>query len=121
MLLWVLCSKGFVYHLHIVQHFFFAAFAGAFAKAAVVYQYYIVIVSVKIAGIFSPAFNASGIAMKIQDEAFRLLAVKMQTINAYTGCCIKKQFFKRYIVFKLKILLQLFGLKNKFLLQYVYQ
>lgn len=52
-------------HLHIVEHFFFTATARAFSKAAIVEQHYVVIVTIKIAGIPGPAFNAACISMKI--------------------------------------------------------
>ena len=69
----------------------------------------------------APAFYAAGIAVKIKDQSLRFRAVEMQPVNAYTGLNIKKQFFKRDIVFEFKILPQLLGLKNKLVLQQVNQ
>ena len=78
-----------VYILHVTEYIVLAAFARAFAETAVIHQHHIVIVAVKIAGVFGPAFYAAGIAMKIQDQSLRIGAVKVQAIDAHPGRHIK--------------------------------
>ena len=92
-------------------------FAGAFSKAAVVEQYHIIIVTVKVFGISCPAFYTSGVAMEIKDQSFWIFPVKMQAVDTYTGFYIKKIFLERDIIFELKILFQFFRFKNEFLLE----
>lgn len=65
MVLFIFFGKSVVYKLHISQHFFLTPLTGAFSKATVIYQYYIIAIPVKIPCIFCPAFNAPGIAVKI--------------------------------------------------------
>ena len=109
----VFAGEHIINKLHIIQHVFFAAFAGAFAKAAVIDQYHIIIVTVKITGILSPSLYAAGIAMKIQDQSFGIGAVEVQPADTYTRRNIKKQFIERDIVPELKIGRQLFWFENK--------
>ena len=115
-LLYILHAQRIVYKLQVAQHACFVAFAGAFAKSTVIHQYHIIIVAVKIARILRPAFDAAGVAMKVQDQSLGLLAVKMQSVDPYTLLYLKIQFFERNIVFEFKISPQLFRLEDKFLL-----
>lgn len=111
----VLCmafQQLLIYMLHIRQHFLLAAFARAFPEAAVIYQHHIILVPVKIPCILRPSFNAFGIAMQVQHQAFGLIAIKMQSVDAYSRRHIKKQFFKRDIIFVCKILRQFLRLEN---------
>jgi hypothetical protein len=109
----ILLRQPAVNKLHIAEHFFFTALAGAFAESAVIHQHHIIFVAVKITGIFGPAFNAPGIAVKIEDESFGIVAVKMQGIDADTRRNIKKIFLEGYIVPELKILFQFFRFKDQ--------
>jgi hypothetical protein len=109
----VLGEQLVVDKLHIAHDVMFAAFAGAFAKAAIIDQHHIVIIPVKIAGIFGPSFYAAGIAVEVKDQSFGMFPVKMQAIDANAGADIEKQFFEGNIVFKQEVLAEFFGLKNK--------
>jgi hypothetical protein len=102
--------------LHIVEHGGLASLACAFPKAPVIYQDDIIIIPVKIFGIFCPTLNASGIAMKIKDQSQGFFAVKMQTIDTHPRGYVKKKFGERCIVMILKILGQFLRLENEFLL-----
>lgn len=95
--------QGVVYELHIGQHLFFRALAGTLAEAPVIDQHHIIIEPVKIAGIFGPTLDAAGIAVKVEDQSFRVRPVKMQAIDAHTGFGVKKKFGKRGIVTEFKI------------------
>ena len=106
-------SEGIVHELHIAQHFFFRPFAGAFTEPPVIYQYHIIIIAEKIPCIPGPAFDATGIAMKIKDQPQRLIHFKMQPIDANARFYIKKQFFKGSVVFVNKVLVEFFGLKDE--------
>lgn len=113
----ILGGQGFVNELHIVQHFLFTPLPGAFTKAAVVHQHHVVIVAVKIAGIFCPALDASRVAVEIEDQSFRLRAVKVQAVDAYAWLHVKVHFAERGIVAELEFLRQLFRLENEVILQ----
>jgi len=117
MVLGVLGKQLGVYKLHIVEYIVFAAFARAFTETAVVHQHYIVIIPVKIAGVFGPAFYAAGITVEVKDKSLGLFSIKMKPVDARAGSGIKKQFFKRDIIFKLEVLSQLFGLEYEPVLQ----
>lgn len=86
----VFSDQNIINELHVVQHVFFAAFAGTFAKAPVIYQHYIVTIAVKITRILSPAFYAAGVAMKIKDQSFGIGAVKVESVNAHARRNIKE-------------------------------
>lgn len=90
MVLGVIFQEGFVYELHVGQHFFLTAFAGAFTKAPVVDHHHIVIVPVEVAGIFGPALDAAGIAVEVKNKSLGLLAVEVQPVDAYAGRYIKE-------------------------------
>lgn len=113
----VLYQQCVVHKLHIAQHLFFTALAGAFSKAAVVHHHYIIIIPVKVAGIPGPALYAPRIAMKIEYKPGRFFPVKMQPVDTYARFHIKKIFPEGQVIFKLEILLQLFRLEDKPLLQ----
>lgn len=98
-------EQRIIHKLHIVQHFFFTTFACAFAKATIIHQYYIIIIAVKIAGVFGPAFYTSAISMEIQDKASGLFPEKMKSIYPDAGCYIKKILSERNVIFELEILL----------------
>ncbi len=76
--------------LHIRQQIFLTPFAGAFAKTPVINQHYIISISVKIPRTFGPAFDASGIAMQVKDQALGFGTKKVQAINADTRFRRKK-------------------------------
>lgn len=57
--------------------------------------------------------------MKIQDQAFGVISVKMQTINPDAGFNIKKIFSEGHIIGKLKILFKFLWFKNEFFLEKV--
>ena len=48
-----------------------------FTKSPVINQYHIIIVPVKITGIFCPTLYAAGISMKIKDQPFGIFPEKM--------------------------------------------
>lgn len=110
-------GKRGINELHIIKHFRFTSFARAFPKSAVINQHYIIIIAVKILCIFRPPFDAFRIAMKIKDQTFWMLTVKMQTIDANTCRHIKIQFPERDVIFKFKICTELFRFENKKVLQ----
>ena len=99
-----LFEQLFVHKLHVGQHVFFSSLARAFSKSTIVYQDYIIAKSVKVSGVFGPALNTSGIAMKIQDQSLGIRAIKMQSVNAHAWCYIKEQFLKRCVIFVFKVL-----------------
>ncbi len=103
--------------LHIAQHFFFTPLAGAFSKTPVINQSHIIIIAVKIFSVPGPAFYASCVTMKIEDQSFGIFPVKMQAVDPDTGFYVKKIFFERNVIFELEILFQFLRLKNKFLLE----
>jgi len=114
-------GQAFIYILHVVEHLFFVALAGAFAKTPVVYQHHIIIVPVKIAGVLGPAFNAAGIAMKIKHQAFRLFAIEMQAVDSYTWVGVEVDLFKRNVILELEVGVELFRAEDKELLQEIHQ
>src|SRR5690606_18767179 len=85
-----LCCQCSIHKLHIVQHVFFRALTGAFAKASVIYQHHIIVVAGKIHGIFGPAFYTATIAMKIENPPVWLEYCKTPAIDAHVGFHIKK-------------------------------
>lgn len=119
MMFLITLAQPVVYELHIAQHLFFTAFAGTFAKTAVIYQQHIVTIPIKITGIFGPSLDAPGITMKIEDQSLGLLTAEMQAVDLNTGRYVKEEFFKRRIVFVLEILRKFLGLENEFLLHQV--
>src|SRR6187401_3029267 len=78
----ILHRKSVVNKLHIVEHFFLTAFAGALSKSAVVNQNHIIIIAVKILCVFRPPLNASGIAMKVKNKTVWFFGVKMKSVNS---------------------------------------
>src|SRR5215207_6575111 len=70
MIFGVLCSQPAVHELHVIQHFLFPSFSSAFTKAAVVHEYHVISIPVKILGIAGPSLDAAGIAMEIKNEPF---------------------------------------------------
>ena len=114
-------KQRIVNKLHVTQHFFFTAPSGTFPKPPVINQYHVIIVTVKVARIFSPPFYAPAIAVEIKDQAGGLFPVKMQPIDPDTGFNIKKIFFERNIIFELEILFELFRVENEFLLEKIDQ
>ena len=60
----VLLHQHAVNKLHIFQHFLLLSFAGAFAKAAVIHQNYVIIIAVEIFCILGPALYTSYIPME---------------------------------------------------------
>ena len=121
MLLCICLEQLVVYNLHIVQHFLFTSFPGAFSEATVIHQHHVIIVAVKITRIFGPSFNASRIAMEIQNQASRIIPVKVQTINADTRFDVKKIFAEWDIIFKLKVPFKLFRFEDEFFLEEIHQ
>ena len=121
MLLRIVFQQAIVDILHIVEHVLFAALAGAFTKPAIVDQYYIIIVAVKIPGILCPAFNASRISVKIKYETGRFFPVKMKTVDADPWFYIKEIFFERDIVFELEIGFKLLRFEDESFLQEIYK
>ncbi len=105
-----------VNELNIVEHFLLGSFSGAFPKTAIVYQHHIIVVPVKIAGIFCPAFDASCISMEIKNEALGLFTIKMEAIDPYARLYIEEQLFKWRVVAKFEVGVQLLRLKYEFLL-----
>ena len=112
----ILGRQMLINKLYIVDDLFLTPFSRAFAETSVINQYHIVIITIKILGIFSPTLDASGIAMQIKDEPRRLRSVKMKTIDPNLFCHIKKKVFKWNIILELKILAQFFRLENQFFL-----
>jgi hypothetical protein len=51
--------------------------------------------------------------MKIQDQTLRAFTVEVQPVNAHPRFYIKVHLPKGYIVFELKVGVQLFGLKDE--------
>src|SRR5215831_14577010 len=100
----VFFCKIHVNKLHIVKHFLLASLACALAKTAIVDKHHIVIIAIKITGVFCPALYAPCITMKVKNKTKGLRPVKMKTIDPNTGFGIKKQLFKGDIIFELKIL-----------------
>ncbi len=113
------CEQVIVNKLHIGDHVFLIPLAGAFAETPVIHQHHIIIIAVKIPGIFCPALYAAAVAVKIKDESQRVLHFKMQPVDTYPRLHIKEQFFKRCIVFVNKILFQFLRLEDQLLLQKV--
>lgn len=93
-----------VYKLHVVQHCFFIALAGAFAKTPVIHQHHIIIIPVKIFGITGPALDAAGIAVKVKDETFGIFPEKMKAVDPDPRFNIKKVLPEGYIIFENKVL-----------------
>ena len=91
--------------LHVAQHILFVSFTRAFSKTAIIDQYHIIIIAIKIPGIFGPSFYASRVTMKVEDETSGLFAIKMEPIYSNTRLYIKKIFFEWDIILELKILL----------------
>lgn len=96
-------AKRFVHVLHIVQHILLRTLAGTLAKAAIVNQYHVIIITIEITRIFRPSFDAAGIAMQVKDQSFGCFTIKVQAIDAYTGFWLKEQFFEGNIVFEPEI------------------
>lgn len=113
--------QGVVYKLHIAQHIVLTPFAGAFSKTPVIHQYHIISELQKITGIFCPALDTAGIAMKIQYEPLWFGYMKMKAVDTYSRRYIKKEFFERKIILVLEIMPQFLRLKNQPLLQEVGQ
>ena len=111
-----LCQEGLIDELDIIQHGRFPPAARTLAESPVVYQHHIIIIPVKIPGIFGPSFYTTCIAMKIKDQPCGGRPEKMQSIDPHTRLYIEKQFFKRDIVFVLEAGRQLLRLEDKFLL-----
>jgi hypothetical protein len=103
----------FVHYLHIGQHISLTSFSCTLAKSTVINKHHIVLVTIEIAGIFCPAFDTAGIAMKVKDQSFRICTIEMKAVNAHAGRYIEKQFFKRRFIFILKILREFFRLENE--------
>jgi len=104
MVLGISFEQRIIYKLHIIQHFFFTSFTGAFTKATIVYQYHIIIVSIKITGVLGPTLYAATIPMKIQYESCWFFAKEMKSVYPDPRRHIKKILPERNIVFKLEIL-----------------
>ena len=117
----VLFLQPVVHELHIIEHILLTAFSGTLAEATVIHQYHIIIISVKIARISRPSFDAAGVAMEIKDEAFRVVAKKMQPIDPYARLNIEEIFPERDIIFECEILLQLLRFEYQLLLQQICQ
>lgn len=117
MMFGILLQQCFVNKLHVAQHFPFAPFAGAFSKAAVVYKHHIVVVAVKVHRIFGPALDASAVAMKIEDQSGRVIAVKMEAIDPDAGLNIKEIFAEGDLVSEFEILPELLGFENEIILE----
>lgn len=115
----ILFFQRIVNELHVAEHVFFTALAGAFAESAVIYQHHIIIVPVEITGIFGPAFYAAGVAMKIKDKPMRRFTEKVKTVYTYTGFHIKEIFAEWDIIHETEILFKPFGLEYKTFLQEV--
>ncbi len=109
----VLLQQRFIYKLHICKHLVLASFARAFAESAVVHQYNVIIVPVKIRCILCPAFDAAGVAVEIEDETFGRFSVEMESVDANTGCNVEEQFLEGDIILKPELAVQLLRLKNK--------
>ena len=107
--------------LHVIKHFLFTSLTGTFPKAAIVDQDHIVIVAVEIARIFSPALNASGIAMEIQNKPFRIAPVEMEGVDTGISGNVKKILFEGGIVFELEVLFEPFGLEDELFLKKISQ
>lgn len=105
-----------IHELHIGQHLFFASFAGTFSESPVIHHHHIIIVAVEVAGIFCPAFDAAGIAMEVENNAFGVFPVKMQAVDPYTRFDIEEELFERDIVFELEIGWQPFRFEDEFIL-----
>jgi hypothetical protein len=113
----ILARQAAVDKLRIAQHFRFAPLARALSKAPVVHQYDIIIITVKIPGILCPPFDAPGIAVEIEQKPPRLLAVKMQAVDADILRHVEIHFPERNIVLELEIGMKLFRLEYEKLLQ----
>src|SRR5690606_23612275 len=83
-------NKFIINIAHIHDHFPFTSFSRAFSKSAIIYQNHIIIIPVKIFRILTPAFDTSGITMKIKDHSFRILTEKMKSVNGNTFSWGKK-------------------------------
>ncbi len=79
-----------IYNLHIIQNVLFGSLARTFSKSPVVNQNHVVLIPVKIPGIFAPAFNAAGITMKIKYESLGFVHIKMNPVDSYSRFRIKK-------------------------------
>jgi len=108
--------ESVVNELHVIQHVGFAPLAGAFSKTSVIDQYNVVIVSIEIARVFGPSFDASGISVEVQHQSFWVGAMKMQSINANPRLYIEEILPERGIVLEYKIGTESFRLEEKFLL-----
>jgi len=97
-------SINFIDKLHIIQHLLFTSLSCAFSKAPVIHQHYVIVVAVKIFGIFRPSFNTPGIAMKVENKTDGFSRIKMQAIDTNTWAHIKKIFPERGIILKLETL-----------------
>ena len=95
--------KRLINKLHIGQHFLFTAWPGAFPESAVVNKYYVIIVTIKITGIFRPALNAAGITMKIENKSCGIFPVEMQRVYTHALLDIEEIFFERDIIPELEI------------------
>ncbi len=80
------------------EHGMLASFTGTFTKPPVINQHHIIIIAVKILGVFGPALDTAGVSMKIQDQSGRLLPEKMEAVDANAFFHIKKQFTERRII-----------------------
>ena len=112
----VLLFESVVNELHVIRHVGFAPLAGAFSKTSVIDQYNVVIVSIEIARVFGPSFDASGISVEVQHQSFGVDAMKMQSINANARFYIEEILPERDIVLEYKISTESFRLEKEFLL-----
>ena len=115
----VLFLQAVVYKLHVCQHGQFAPFPRAFPEPAVIDKDHVIIVAVKILGIFPPSFYAPAIAMKIENKTFRFFPEKMKPVNPDTGFNIEKKLPERGIIFIGKVLCKFLRFKDQFILKQV--
>lgn len=121
MVLRVLIPEAVIYKLHIPQHFLFAPLAGTLSETPVIHEHHIIVITVKIPCVTGPALDAAGIAVKIQDQAFGILPVKMKGIDADPGFDIKKILPEGGVIPELEILPEFLRLENEFFLQKIGQ
>ncbi len=96
-------AEPVVNELHIGHHLPFASLAGTLAKSAVINEDHVIVMPVKIAGIFSPTLYAPGVAVKVKDQAGRGRPMKMQPVDPYAGFDIKEIFAEGNVVGEFEI------------------